>query len=419
MHLCVFEDEGADHFLPLVHTRAVYDLRIGIRRQLQALREAFETPGTLLHCRRQVASVTGQQNELLVNKIPGVLDVLFVNGRWIVEEGDVLKRIRSAAEAPEARLFTHRGSVLAAWIPDAAQRYVEEDAVTVDLFDGVPSEEIDDVRMLERLWDFQTELEPALRRDYSILSAGLYVFERPGVAIRDGAVLHEAERIRIGPGSVVRPGAVLNAERGPIYIGDDVLIKEGAVIKGPAFVGSKSVVMTGADIDCCSFGYYTKVGGQVEDTIIHSLSNKAHAGYLGNSYIGRWCNLGADTNASNLRNDYGETKMYDAADGGFTPTGRTFLGLVMGDHSKSGINTMFNTASVVGVFCNVFGAGFMPRRIPSFSWGGPGSVTEYRLDKALQVAEVVMNRRDRRLTDAHRENLELVFEATRGEEVLI
>lgn len=418
MHLCVFEDEGAAHFLPLVHTRAVYDLRVGIRSQLAALREAFGSPGTLLHSRSQVAAVTGQENDLVVNRIPEGLGVLFVNGRWVVEEGAVLERIRAVMDEPEGLLFTHKGRVLAAWVPNASQRYVGSDAVKPDLFDGFPIEEIEEVRMIERLWDVQEELEPALLRDYDVLTQGLYLFERPGVTVSDGAVLHESERIRIGPGSVIRPGAVLNAEGGPIFLGDDVEVEEGAVIKGPAYVGSKSVVMSGADIHCCSFGYYTKVGGQVQSSIIHSLSNKAHSGYLGNSYVGRWCNLGADTNVSNLKNDYGETKMYDAVDGDFTRTGRTFLGLVMGDHSKSGINTMFNTASVVGVCCNVFGAGFMPRFIPSYSWGEPGSFSEYRLEKALEVADVVMRRRDRTLTDTHRENLEEVYRATRGESVM-
>jgi UDP-N-acetylglucosamine diphosphorylase/glucosamine-1-phosphate N-acetyltransferase len=417
MHLCVFEDEDVPHLLPLVYTRAVYDLRLGVRRQLRALRDAFGSPGTLLHSRRLVAAVTGRENDLVANSIPEGLDVLFVNGRWIVKEDEVLRRIRSAAKESEGRLFTHRGRVLAAWVPGAAQRFVAHDAVTADLFDGLPTEQIEDARMIERLWDLTEEIEPAIRRDYQFLTAGRYVFERPGVTVNDGAVLHAGERIRIGPGTVVRPGAILNAERGPIFIGDDAEIKEGAVIKGPAYVGSRSVIMSSADIQCAALGYNSKVGGQVEDSVIHSLSNKAHSGYLGHAYIGRWCNLGANTNVSNLRNDYGETKMYDAADGELSRTGRSFLGLVMGDHSKSGINTMFNTATVVGVCCNVFGAGFMARCIPSFSWGGPESFSEYRLASALEVADVVMKRRERALTDDHRENLEQVFEASRGETV--
>lgn len=417
MHLCVFEDALAAHFLPLVHTRAVYDLRLGMRTILRVLRDAFGDPPTILHARRIVAGVTGLENNLLVNRIPEGLDVLFVNGRWIPEEGEVLERIRRAAGEARGRVFTHDGHVLAAWVPDATTRLVGADAVGRPTFEGLQEQEMDDVRMLRRLWSLQNELHDALVRDFRHRTGGLYIYERPGAHVRDGAILANDEQIMIEPGAVIRPGAVLAAEEGPIYIGRDAIIQELAVVKGPAYIGPRSIVMTGADIEACSFGYWTKVGGQVEHTVIHSLSNKAHSGFLGNAYIGRWCNLGADTNASNLKNDYGEVKMYDAVAGDFEATGRQFLGLVMGDHSKTAINTMFNTATVVGVSCNIIGSDFQPRYIPSFSWGGPESFEEYRPDKALRVARTVMNRRERDLSDAESENLNAVFAATRGESV--
>ena len=416
MHLCVFEDDGAGHFLPLVHTRAVYDLRIGVRTILRGLRDAFGDPPTILHARPQVASVSARENDLLVNRIPQGLDILFVNGRWLPDEGDLLDRIRAAGRHGEPpRVFVQEGAVVAAWVPNASSRFVDADVVTPATFDGLPEERLEGARLISRLWSLQNELIGALERDYDFYLKGINVFERPGVDIREGAVLAGSERIHIGKGTVVRPGSVLNAEEGPIFIGEDVTIHDLAVVKGPAYIGSKSVIMTGADIEACSFGYWCKVGGQVEETIIHSLSNKAHSGFLGNAYIGRWCNLGADTNVSNLKNDYGEVKMYDAVAGDFEGSGRQFLGLVMGDHTKSGINTMFNTGAVAGVCSNLFGTGFQPRLIPSFSWGGPHTFDEYRLDKALKVAEIVMGRRERQLSEAERENLAVVFEATRGE----
>lgn len=358
------------------------------------------------------------ENDLLVNRIPEGLDVLFLNGRWIVEEGDLLARIQGAVGDSDGRVFLQDGSVVAAWIPDASSRFVDEDSVTASTFEGVSEENVVGARMVRRLWSFQDELLEALERDYHFYTKGLNIYERPGANIADGAILAGSERIYIGKGSVVSPGAVLNATEGPIYIGDDVMIQDLAVIKGPAYIGSKSVIMTAADIEGCSFGYWCKVGGQVEESIIHSLTNKAHSGFLGNAYVGRWCNLGADTNNSNLKNDYGEVKMYDAVAGEFEGSGRQFLGVVMGDHTKSGINTMFNTGTVAGVCSNVFGTGFMPRFIPSFSWGGPDTFDEYRLDKALKVADTVMKRRERELSEAERENLGAVFEATRGEEAI-
>lgn len=417
MHLCVFEDDQYGHFLPLVYTRAVYDLRLGVRTLLRAIRDSFGDPPTILHARRQVAQVTGLENDLLVNRIPDGLDVLFVNGRWIAEDGPALEQIRAAVDGGGARVFVQSDVVVAAWVPNASSRLVASDTLDRSTFDDAPEEEIEGVRLVERLWSFQAELHDALERDYHYYTKGMYIFERPGVDVRDGALLSNDEQIYIGSGSVIKPGAVLNADGGPIYIGEDVEIQELAVVKGPAHVGSKSVIMTGADIHTCSFGFWSKVGGQVEDSIIHSLTNKAHSGYLGNAYIGRWCNLGADTNVSNLKNDYGEVKMFDAVAGDLVATGQQFLGLVMGDHSKSGINTMFNTGTVVGVFCNVFGADFQPRFIPSFSWGGLDDFCDYRVEKALRVAEACMHRRDRTLSDAERENLEAVYQATRGEAV--
>lgn len=417
MHLCVFEDDLAEHFIPLVHTRAIYDLRLGIRTLLEAIREAFGNPGTILHARGYVAAATAYENNLLVNKTPSGIGVLYVNGRWIVEEGDVLDRVRQSIDTPEPRVFTSGEVVVAAWVPDASSRYIDADAVTLERFEGLPTEEVDGLRMVKRMWDLGRELDAALHRDYRVRTEGLYIYERPGVEITEGAHLVNAEQIYVGPGAVISAGAVVTAEEGPVYIGEGATIEPGAVIKGPAYIGPKCEVMTGADVERCSFGYWSKVGGQVQGTIIHSLSNKAHSGYLGDAYIGRWCNLGADTNNSNLRNDYGEVKMYDCVARDFVPTGRQFLGLIMADHSKSGINTMFNTGAVVGVCCNLFGAGFMPRCVPSFSWGGPEGFSEFRLDKALRVADAVMRRRERELTDAERENLEAVFEVTRGESV--
>ncbi len=365
-----------------------------------------------------MANVTALENDLLVNRVPEGLDVLFVNGRWIVEEGDLLQRVRGTIGDSSGRVFLQDGTVVAAWIPNASSRYIAGDAVTESSFDGIPEERIEGAGMVRRLWSLQDELCPAIERDYRVYTKGLNVYERPGATIKDGAILVGGERIYIGKGSVVGPGAVLDADEGPIYIGVDVTIHGLAAIKGPAYIGSKSVIMTGADIEASSFGYWCKVGGQVEETVLHSLSNKAHSGFLGNAYVGRWCNLGADTNNSNLKNDYGEVKMFDAVAGDFEGSGRQFLGLVMGDHTKCGINTMFNTGTVAGVACNVFGTGFMPRFIPSFSWGGPDEFTEYRLDKALKVADTVMKRRERELCEADRDNLEVVFNATRGETLI-
>jgi UDP-N-acetylglucosamine diphosphorylase/glucosamine-1-phosphate N-acetyltransferase len=193
-----------------------------------------------------------------------------------------------------------------------------------------------------------------------------------------------------------------------VWVGAGAEVGENAVIKGPVYLGPKVVVHPAARVEESAAGYWSKLGGEVHGSVIHSLSSKGHDGYLGDSYLGRWCNLGADTNTSNLKNDYGEVTLWDAVAEDFVGTGRQFAGLFMGDHSKCSINTMFNTGTVVGVFCNLFGTGFPPRHVPSFSWGGAEGLAPYRAEKALRVAEAVMARRDRALSDAERARLEAI-----------
>lgn len=187
--------------------------------------------------------------------------------------------------------------------------------------------------------------------------------------------------------------AFLNAEEGPIYIGKDAEIMEGAMIRGPFVLGEGSVVKMGAKIyGPTSIGPYCKVGGEISNSLFQGYSNKGHDGFLGNSVVGEWCNFGADTNSSNLKNNYGHVKLHSYATRKMEQTDLTFCGVIMGDHSKTGINTMLNTATTVGVSANVFDGGFPPKYIPSFSWGGKGT-EKFDFDKACEVATRMMDRR--------------------------
>jgi UDP-N-acetylglucosamine diphosphorylase/glucosamine-1-phosphate N-acetyltransferase len=187
-------------------------------------------------------------------------------------------------------------------------------------------------------------------------------------------------------------------------------VQEGALIKGPFALCEGAHVNMGAKMrGDTTVGPYCKVGGEISASVIMGYSNKAHDGFLGHSVIGEWCNLGADTNTSNLKNNYEPVKLWNYAKGGFVQTGQQFCGLIMGDHSKCGINTMFNTGTVVGVSANIFGDGFPRNFIPSFSWGGAAGFTTYQLDKALQTAARVMERRNQKLTDVDTRLLTHVF----------
>jgi UDP-N-acetylglucosamine diphosphorylase/glucosamine-1-phosphate N-acetyltransferase len=261
---------------------------------------------------------------------------------------------------------------------------------------------------VRRLTDLFLLNGPQIRADFAWLTAG-----RASQPIADRhTVVYNPEQVFLEPGARVR-ACILNADTGPIYIGKDADIQEGSIIRGPFAIGTESVVALGAKLrGDITVGPYCKVGGEISNSVLFAHSNKGHEGYLGNSVLGEWCNLGADTNNSNLKNDYGTVKQWSYAHNDFVDTGRQFVGLVMGDHSKAGINTMFNTGTVVGVSANVFGGDFPPRHVPSFTWGGAAGLEVYRLDKALATAERVLARRNLPLTDTDRQILTHVFKLT-------
>ena len=225
--------------------------------------------------------------------------------------------------------------------------------------------------------------------------------------------VYGADNIFVSPGVRFR-AAILNAEDGPMYFGPNVLVQEGAIILRSHAFGADTKVSVGAKLrGDSSFGPYCKVGGEIGNSVMMQYSNKSHDGYLGNSVIGHWCNLGADTNSSNLKNNYSNVRQWHYATERYRDTGQQFCGLVMGDHSKCGINTMFNTGTVVGVSANIFGHGFPPKFIPSFSWGGADGLSTYRFDKARKVAESVLSRRSQQLSIPGRKLLADIFQMTK------
>lgn len=260
--------------------------------------------------------------------------------------------------------------------------------------------------VIRNVWDIFLQNGNQIRGDFKLLTHG-----RKSQPVGDKyTMVYNEENIFIEEGAKIR-AAVLNAENGPIYIGKDAQVHEGALIRGPFALGEGSHVNMGSKMrGDVTIGPFSKVGGEVSASVIMSYSNKGHEGYLGNSVIGQWCNLGADTNTSNLKNNYAEVKIWNYPKGGFKSTGQQFCGLIMGDHSKCGINTMFNTGTVVGVSANIFGAGFPRNYIPSFSWGGAAGFEVFQLKKALEVAEIVMSRRDIPLTEADKDIFSAVFE---------
>lgn len=330
--------------------------------------------------------------------------------------------LRSLFEAPSKNSLTILGNILptqdllsAIQSLNENEALVFQDQLIAGYFDseenfevgGRKVLEVNDLNQVTHPWNIFQLNGSQIQQDYKLLTEN-----RSTESLNDPHTKTYGDQIFIEKGAKVK-AAVLNSESGPIYIGKDAEIQEGSLIRGPFALCEHSVINMGAKIKGdTTIGPYAKVGGEISNSVIQGYTNKGHDGFLGNSVIGEWCNLGADTNTSNLKNNYANVKMWDFDTGRFKDTGLQFCGLIMGDHSKCGINTMFNTGTTVGVSANIFGDGFPRNIIPSFSWGGSSGFTTYQTRKAFETAELVMKRRNKELTEADKAMLSHIFEMT-------
>lgn len=368
---------------PLTFTRPVAELQVGI----MTLREKWQR------------HLPGHYSWLSPAFLSGKYPLQEADDNWLISGG-----LCPHAELAEAIAGLEPGESLVKEGVLLAQR--QEGSVTNWLKISRQRTFSGEVRLIDRPWKIFQHNATELESDYTLLTKG-----------RQSAPLSASnqligERIFLEPGARAE-AATFNTTHGPVYLGADSEVMEGSVVRGGLSLGKHSQLKMGAKIyGATSIGPWSKVGGEVNNAVILGYSNKGHDGFLGNAVLGEWCNLGADTNNSNLKNNYDEIKVWDYQKGGFSPTGLQFCGLIMGDHSKSGINTMFNTGTVVGVMCNIFGSGFPRTFVPSFSWGGAGGYSEYRIDKALATARRVMERRQIALTDADQAILQHIFDLT-------
>lgn len=274
---------------------------------------------------------------------------------------------------------------------------------------GYTSKQFDkEVSFVNDTWDIFTKNEEEIKKDFALITSG-----------RESASLSATVNV-LEPGNVfVEEGVnaeycTINASQGPVYLGKNSEIMEGAVIRGPFAIGEHSTVKLNAKIyGPVTLGPHVKVGGEVSDSVFFGYANKAHDGFLGDAVIGEWCNLGADTNNSNLKNNYAEVRLWNYTQERFKKTGLQFCGLMMGDHSKCGINTMFNTGTVIGVSANIFGSGFPRNFVPSFSWGGANGFTDYSLNKVYDVATKVMGRRGVSFDETEKAILQHIYDETK------
>ena len=386
MNYILFDGDVRNALLPFTYTKPVADIRIGIL----TIREKWENYLSL--------TTTTITEEYLEEKYPMVEmpENIMINSSFCPTKA-LVEQVKSLSNK---QAIFKGDNVIAFFTTDT------QDEVNFDEYTQIEFEE--DLIQVKNTWDIFSLNAEAIQQDFDLLTEG-----RKSQPIPDGVQTINNENIFIEEGAKLT-FAILNASSGPIYIGKDAEIMEGCVVRGPLAMCENSVLKLSAKIyGATTLGPYCKVGGEVNNSVLMGYSNKGHDGFLGNSVLGEWCNLGADTNNSNLKNNYAEVRLWDYQTGRFTKTGLQFCGLMMGDHSKCGINTMFNTGTVVGVSANIFGSGFPRNFVPSFSWGGASGFSEYKLNKVFEVADVVMKRRNILFDKKEQRILEHVFESSK------
>ncbi|MFD0862359.1 GlmU family protein [Sungkyunkwania multivorans] len=386
MNYILFDGPSRNALLPFTFTRPVADIRIGIL----SIREKWEK-----YLGYTTTTVT---EEYLSEKWPMVEleENVMLNASFLPNE-EIVALVKSLEE--NQAVFC--GEEVIAFFTTSAQEEVDLEKYEAIEYDG-------DVLRVENTWDIFSKNAMALEADFELLTKG-----RKSQPIPTSNNVIAAENIFLEEGAKVE-FCTLNASTGPIYIGKGAEIMEGSIIRGGLAMCEHSVLKLGSKIyGATTVGPYCKVGGEVNNSVLFAYSNKGHEGFLGNSVLGEWCNLGADTNNSNLKNNYAPVRLWSYETENFAKTGLQFCGLMMGDHSKCGINTMFNTGTVVGVSANIFGSGFPRNFIPSFVWGGASGFTTYLPKKAYETARAMMARRDIAFDAKEQAILDHIFEETK------
>ena len=374
MKIQLVDGKHRSHLLPLTYTRPVAELRCGII----TIAEKYTKRGHEI----------GYGTEAYLNvKYPSIEAEVLVSGS--VCPTDAFLEAVAGLSSGQALI---QGDELLAF---KGEKWEDEPSEIIP-FSGA-------LNLITRPWDIWSTNASELNLDFDLLTKDRFSapIDATNTVIGDKVFLEEGAKAT---------ASILNATSGPIYLAKNAEIMEGCIVRGGLALGESSALKMGAKIyGATTLGPHCKVGGEVNNSVIIGYSNKGHDGFLGNSALGEWCNLGADTNNSNLKNNYDEVKAWSYVDGRFAKTGQQFCGLIMGDHSKSGINTMFNTGTVVGVSANVYGAGFPRNFIASFTWGGPQGTMEYRIDKALDTADRMMKRRGLEVDEVEKAILEQVY----------
>ena len=389
MNYILFDDNTWNELRPLTFTRPVCEMRVGIltikekwEKYLNA-RCSYLTKDYLQE--KFTLTVTGDNTLINGSVIPTaelLSEIDTLQQGEVLKKGDIVCAVKLNRKQVEEFDFENTGNL----------KVVES---------------VSELKRVAHLWDIFRMNGEAIEHDFKIITKG----RKSQLLSKTNTVIGNNE-VFVERGAVVEC-ATINTKNGPVYIGKNTEIMERSAIRGPFALCEGSTVKMGAKIyGPTTVGPYSKVGGELNNVVLFAYSNKGHDGFLGNAVVGEWCNFGADTNNSNLKNNYSEVKMWNYTQNRFVKTGLQFCGLVMGDHSKCGINTMFNTGTLVGVGANIFGSGFPRNFIPSFAWGGSHGFSDTVIEKSFEVARLVMERRNIELTETDEKILRHIFDIT-------
>ncbi|MBU8892048.1 MAG: GlmU family protein [Bacteroidales bacterium] len=389
MNYILFDDKSWDNLLPLTFTRPVCEVRTGILTIKEKWEKQLEVKVSYL-----TQDYLQEKFELRIDT-----DNILINGA-VIPDKNLLNEI-SKLNKREALLYNEKLIAVRLEKQDVPEfKYTEYNQYTIKKYP-------DSLVEIVWPWDIFRLNGENINSDFKLITK-----DRKSENLSSTNNVLGKENIFIEKGAKIE-FATINASVGPVYVGENTEIMEGSVVRGPLALCNNSVLKISAKIyGPTTIGPYSKVGGEINNSVIFGYSNKAHDGFLGNSVIGEWCNLGADTNNSNLKNNYAEVRLWNYETERFIKTGLQFCGLIMADHSKCAINTMFNTGTVIGVNANIFGEGFPRNFVPSFSWGGAHGFSVYGLNKAFEVAEMVMERRNKVLNDTEKNIFKYIFEKT-------
>ncbi len=394
MTLCFFEDEKFSNFHPLTLSRPLDDLRLGIFTIRQKWMHTLNADSFARTLRPNLQGVF-KAGEIHSDQI-----CLWINARYLPSDAllDEVKNLNNGT------CLRFNSTIIAARVDgQTSQKWVEEG--TPD-FSNLLVVESQSFYCLEHLWDLFQFNGREIIGDFRLAGS----IDLENITISASATLENKKDITLKSGAEIEASCVIDAREGPVYIGNNAKIMAGSVLRGPIAVCQGSIVKAGAKIyKDTTIGPVCKVGGEISNTIFHSYSNKAHHGYIGNSVVGQWCNFGAGTTVSNLKTNYSNVRVHDWNSGKEEDSGQQFVGMIMGDHSKTAINAVINSGTVTGVNCNIISRDFPPKLIRSFSWVGSNVIQPYKVDKALETMEIMMGRRDVDITEHYKNMMRNIF----------